>query len=120
MIKKVHSHHLFMWSYLFDLLRALFRPAMVFLFFISVSIVFMSSVGFYYLEYGTNQKIQSLLDASYYIVTIFTGVGLGDIVPVTDSGRLLSMAVMFVGTAIYVSYAGVVTATILSLEPERH
>ncbi len=105
---------------MFDLVRALFRPAMVFLLFSSITIVILGAAGFYYLEFGTNDKILSFLDAAYYIVTIFTGVGLGDIVPMTNEGRMLSMAVMFVGTAIYVSYAGVVTATILALENDRY
>jgi voltage-gated potassium channel len=119
MIKRVRSHHSFMMGYLWDLLKALFRPAMVFLFFLSFSVILLSAAGIYYFEMDQNDKIVFFMDAVYYIVTIFTGVGLGDIVPLTNEGRIVSMLVMFIGTAIYVSLAGVVAATVLSLERER-
>lgn len=119
MIKRVRKHHTFMMSYMQGLVKALFRPAMVFLFFLSLSVLFISSACIYYFEVGQNDKIHFFMDAFYYTVTIFTGVGLGDIVPLTDEGRIVSMLVMFIGTSIYVSLAGVVAATILSLETER-
>jgi voltage-gated potassium channel len=108
-----------MMGYMLDLLKALFRPAMVFLFFLSLSVLFISSGCIYYFEQGHNDKILFFMDAFYYTVTIFTGVGLGDIVPLTREGRIVSMLVMFIGTSIYVSFAGVVAATILSLETQR-
>lgn len=119
MIKRVRTHHSFMWDYLKDLSAALFRPAMIFLFFLSSSLIVTSSFLFFYLESTINKKVIEPLDAFYYVVTIFTGVGLGDIVPVTQEGRILSMLVMFIGTAVYVSLAGVVAATIIELEAGR-
>lgn len=119
MIKRVRSHHLFMTTYLRDLLRELFRPAMIFLLFLSFTFIILGASGFYYLEFGENPKILKFLDSIYYVVTIFTGVGLGDIVPITDHGRILSMVLMFIGTSIYVSFAGVVAATVLALESSR-
>ena len=119
MIKRVRSHHYFMLDYLKALCRALFRPAMIFLFFLSTSLILAFSFLFFYLERFENNNITKFLDSLYYIVTIFTGAGLGDIVPVTQEGRILSMFVMFIGTAIYVSLAGVVAATIIELEAER-
>lgn len=119
MIKRVRSHHRFMVDYLQDVWRELFRPAMIFLLFLSFTFIVLGATGIYYFEYGTNPKILKYLDSIYYVVTIFTGVGLGDIVPLTDHGRILSMVLMFIGTSIYVSFAGVVAATVLALESSR-
>ncbi len=118
-IKKVHSHHKFMWKYLMEVFWALTRPAMVFLFFMSVSVLILCASGFYYFELGHNPKVITFLDAFYYSVTIFTGVGLGDIFPVTTHGRIISMVMMIVGTGIYVSLTAVIATTIMTIETTK-
>ena len=116
MIKKVRSHHSFMVNYSFLLMKAFTRPAMVFAFFLAFTMFIASVFGIYYFEHLSNTKITNLFDATYYTVTVFTGVGLGDIYPITTGGRIVSMFIMLTGTAIYVSLTAVVAATILSLE----
>lgn len=116
MIKKVRSHHSFMLNYFFLLLKAFTRPAFVFAFFLSFSMYIASVFAVYYFEHPTNTKITNIFDAIYYTVTIFTGVGLGDIVPITVGGRIVSMFIMVLGTATYISLTAVIAATILSLE----
>lgn len=116
MIKRVRSHHHFMVNYLRLLVKAFTRPAMVFAFFLSFTMFVASFTAIYYLEHSVNEKITHLFDAVYYTVTVFTGVGLGDIVPITTGGRVVSMFIMLMGTAIYVSLTAVVGATILSVE----
>ena len=74
------------------------------------------SVGIYFLEREANPGITSFLDAAYYAVTIMTSVGLGDIVPVTTGGRILSMLMMLTGTALFVSFTAVFSAVILEIE----
>lgn len=118
-IKKVRSHHKFMWKYLMEVFWALTRPAMVFLFFMSVSVLISCASGFYYFEFGHNPKIITFLDAFYYAVTIFTGVGLGDIFPVTTHGRIISMVMMIIGTGIYVSLTAVIATTIMTIETTK-
>jgi voltage-gated potassium channel len=118
-IKKVHSHHKFMWKYLMEVFWALTRPAMVFLFFMSVSLLISCASGFYYFELGHNPKVITFLDAFYYSITIFTGVGLGDIFPVTTHGRIISMVMMIVGTGIYVSLTAVIATTIMTIETTK-
>lgn len=115
-IKKVRSHHSFMMNYSFQVMRAFTRPAMVFAFFISFTMFIASVFGIFYFEHPINDKITNLFDAAYYTVTVFTGVGLGDIAPITTGGRIVSMVVMVMGTATYVSLTAVIAATILSIE----
>lgn len=116
MIKKVRSHHKFMLSYLLALAKILIRPAMIFLFFLSTTLTTICSMIFHYFESLVNPKITQLFDSFYYIVTIVTGVGLGDIVPYTTEGRIISMIVMIIGTGIYISLMAVVATSILTIE----
>lgn len=116
MIKKMRSHHRFMWAYSKTTVKNFSRPAIMFLFFVLFSTAIISTIGIYHLEKDTNNNITSYFDAFYYTVTLFSGVGLGDIYPVTTGGRVLSMLIMLIGTAIYISLTAVVAATILSIE----
>ena len=116
---RVKSHHHFMSDFMREAAAALTRPAFIFLFFLYGSFVLVCASGIYYVELGTNPHIQSFFDASYYMVTLVTGVGLGDIVPITTMGRIISMIAMTVGTAVYISITAVVAATILSVEYSR-
>lgn len=119
-IKKFRTHHDFMWGYLRAVFKTFTRPAMVFLFFLAISILSLSAGGIFYFESATNPKITNFFDAFYYSVTIFTGVGLGDIAPSTTNGKILSMAMMLVGTAIYVCITAVVATTIINIEQNKN
>ena len=46
-------------------------------------------------------------------------VGYGDIAPITFLGRITAILMMLLGTFIFVSFTGVVGATVLELEAER-
>lgn len=69
-----------------------------------MTIILISSVPVYYLENAENPGINSWFDAVYFAVTVTSGVGLGDIAPVTTGGRVLSLGMMLMGTAIFVAF----------------
>lgn len=116
MIKKIRSHHDFMWGYLMDLLKTLTRPATIFLLFLSSSFIVISALGVLFFEQGANTKITTFFDAFYYIITIFTGVGLGDIYAITTGGRIISMFIMLIGTSLYVCLVTVIASTVIAIE----
>ena len=103
-------------SFTRSLLRGLFRPVFAYLLTLSLTLMAGCSAGIYFLERFKNPGITSFLDAAYYTVTIMTSVGLGDIVPVTTGGRILSMAMMLSGTALFVSFTAILSAVILEIE----
>lgn len=81
-----------------------------------MSLMFLSSFGIYWLEFEANPGVNSWFDALYYSVTITTGVGLGDIAPITIPGRILSMGLMLMGTAIFVAFTACLATALIEFE----
>ena len=67
----------------------------------SAIIVIFGASLMYYLESGQpNSEINSMLDAVWWAAATVTTVGYGDLVPVTDTGRVLAIFYMFFGVTI--------------------
>ena len=59
-------------------------------------------------------SFESFFDAIYWAVVTLTTVGYGDIYPVSDVGRIVSMLSSFMGIAIVALPTGVITAGYMS------
>lgn len=116
MLKKVQSHHRMMMSFSWALLDAFRRPTALFLMFLSGTISVLGTAAFYFLESGVNRMVGGVLDCFYFCMSTMTGVGYGDIAPVTPGGKLLSIGLMLVGTALYVCFVGTVAAALTEFE----
>jgi voltage-gated potassium channel len=65
---------------------------------LSIIIIFFVYSGiFYFLESPLNPKVDNFGDAFYFTVVAVSTVGFGDIVPVTDEGRLVTVAMIISG-----------------------
>lgn len=83
-------------------------------------ILFLGAFLIYYLEVGHNQDIETVASAVWFMLTTFTTVGYGDIVPVTLSGKVVTGVFMLMGTAIFCLPGGVIGASLaLKLNEER-
>jgi len=73
-------------------------------------IIFTGSLAIFSIESGhPDSQIDSMLDAAWWTVATVTTVGYGDIVPVTDAGRIMAILYMFFGIsflAIFLSVLG--------------
>jgi voltage-gated potassium channel len=76
----------------------------------SVAITISGSTIIFQLEAGQpDSQINSRLDAAWWAVSTITTVGYGDIVPVTDAGKIIAMVYMIFGLtvlAIFLSSVG--------------
>ena len=63
--------------------------------------IFVATALVFTLQYRRNPEIESYTDALYFTVTTLTTTGFGDITLIGAGGRLLSVAIMLVGVALF-------------------
>lgn len=63
--------------------------------------IFVATALVFTLQYRRNPEIESYVDALYFTVTSLTTTGFGDITLVGADGRLLAVAIMLVGVALF-------------------
>lgn len=66
-----------------------------------VVFIFLATALVFTLQYRRNPDIQGYVDALYFTVTTLTTTGFGDITLTGDGGRLLAVAIMLVGVALF-------------------
>lgn len=68
---------------------------------ISIAVVISSGIGIYIIESPhEDAQITNLIDAFWWASATVTTVGYGDVVPVTEAGRIMGIGLMFVGISI--------------------
>lgn len=71
------------------------------------SIIFIYAGGIYQAEHKTNpESFGTFLDAVYFAVVTMTTVGFGDITPITEAGRGLTIAMIITGIALIPTQVG--------------
>ena len=91
------------------------RFEFIFLGYMLFGITFTFGSIFYLLEFGINESLHSYLDAIYWALVTISTVGYGDISPVTETGKIISMFGIVVGIAM-ISF---VTSVMVSAFSER-
>ena len=81
---------------------------------ISILVIGSSGIGIYLIE-STHEdaQITNLIDAFWWVSATVTTVGYGDIVPVTEAGRLMGIVLMFVGISIIGTFISVLGARLV-------
>jgi len=65
-------------------------------------------------------QITSLLDAFWWVTATVTTVGYGDVVPVTEIGRIMGIGLMFVGISIVGTIISSVGAILVGSRLKKH
>lgn len=71
-----------------------------------IMIFFISSGFFYYVESPVNPRVQNFGDAFYFTVVALSTVGFGDIVPISELGRLVTVMMIISGIILIPLQAG--------------
>ena len=88
---------------------------------ISVLVVGSSGIGIYLIESPhEGAQITNLIDAFWWVSATVTTVGYGDVVPVTDLGRLMGIALMFIGITIIGTFISALGAMLISSRLKKH
>ena len=88
---------------------------------ISASVVVGSSIGIYLIESPhEDAQITNLIDAFWWVSATVTTVGYGDVVPVTEIGRLMGIVLMFVGISIIGTFISALGAMLIGSRLKKH
>ena len=88
------------------------RGVLLTLFTFALAYIFLTALVLYNTEEGevNQQNYDTFFDALYWATCMLTTVGYGDIYPITEIGRVISMLSSLVGVAIIALPSGVITA----------
>ena len=94
---------------------------LIYLFVVSILVIVVSGVAIYLIESPyEGAQITNLIDAFWWASATVTTVGYGDVVPVTEAGRLIGIALMFVGISIIGTFISVFGATLVGSRLKKY
>ncbi|KAF6244788.1 hypothetical protein C6989_06895 [Nitrosopumilus sp. b2] len=94
---------------------------LIYLFIVSFLVVGGSGIAIYLIESPHDDaQITNLIDAFWWASATVTTVGYGDVVPVTEAGRLLGIGLMFVGIAIIGTFISAFGAMLIGSRLKKH
>lgn len=107
----------FTYSQPFKRLLLLFRSKQFLgLTFLGNAFIFALSIVFYFIEKEDNYLITSWLDSLWWAFATVTTVGYGDIVPMTNLGKIIGMFSMLIGTGLFATYTALFANALLGRE----
>lgn len=84
-------------------------------------VVGISGIGIFLIESPhEDAQITNLLDAFWWASATVTTVGYGDVVPVTELGRVMGIVLMFVGIAIIGTFISALGALLIGSRLKKH
>ncbi len=88
---------------------------------VAAIVISIGSIAIFYIE-SPNEKTQinSFLDAAWWTVSTVTTVGYGDIVPVTDAGKIMAIFYMIFGIGILAVFLSVLGTRIYKIRIEKN
>ena len=94
---------------------------LIYLLVISVLVIGSSGIGIYLIESPhEDAQITNLIDAFWWTSATVTTVGYGDVVPVTELGRIMGIVLMFVGITIIGTFISALGAMLISSRLKKH
>ena len=83
-----------------------------YLLFASAGVIIVGSIAIFSIESTQeDSQINSMLDAIWWTVSTVTTVGYGDVVPVSDAGKILAIIYMFFGIGVLAIFLSVLGTT---------
>lgn len=80
------------------------------------SFILLCSLVFWTIEHEANPKVHRFMDAVWWGFATATTTGYGDITPITDAGKILSIILMLSELALFSIYTALFAETIISIK----
>ncbi len=88
---------------------------------VAAIVISIGSIAIFYIESpNEGTQINSFLDAVWWTVSTVTTVGYGDIVPVTDAGKIMAIFFMIFGIGVLAVFLSVLGTRIYKLRIEKN
>ncbi len=100
-------------------LQAMQNPLVIYLTIAGNSFMFSGAYAFYYFEKGINPMVNRFWDAVYWSLCTVSTVGYGDIVPVTDPGRIVAVIMIVIGVVFFLSFMAIFATILTSIVAEQ-
>lgn len=102
------------------LLKIFSNPTFLYLTLLGNGVLLLATTAVYWLEKNAaHPQIKSYFDALWWGISTITTVAYGDILPQTFGGRLIGIVLMYTGTVLFISFTGIVLATLMKEEVEE-
>lgn len=101
-----------LWSVLF---RAPARGIMAVTLLLTITVIITASILILQVETAEKSNIRAAYDALWWSITTVTTVGYGDHYPVTVGGRVIAVALMGVGIALYATFTAFISSWVIEL-----
>lgn len=87
---------------------------------VTIMLLYLSSVGIYYFENGTQpEQFKSIFHSFWWAVATLTTVGYGDVYPVTIGGRIFTFFILMIGLGIVAVPAGLLAAALTKVKADE-
>ena len=101
------------------LIKLIKSPSFITITLFGNAIIIGFSLAFYFVEAHQNNSVNSFLDALWWGFATATTVGYGDITPTSSFGKIIGIALMLIGTALFAIYTGLFAEAFLADESFR-
>ncbi len=102
------------------LFKVFFHPTFIYLTIAGNGLLLLATFAVYELEKDIpNAQIKSYFDSLWWGVSTITTVGYGDALPQTSWGRVIGIALMYTGTALFISFTGFLLSMLTREEVEK-
>jgi voltage-gated potassium channel len=103
-------------TFFYELKLVIHSPFFILLTILGNGFIGLTSLVFYMLEKGTNPRVERYMDAMWWAFATATTTGYGDITPVTDAGKILSILLMLLGLALFSMYTALFAEIIINFK----
>ncbi len=89
------------------------KEELILFFFVTIILLYLSSVGIYYFENKAQPDLfSSIFDSLWWAVATLTTVGYGDVFPITLGGKVFTFFVLLIGLSVVAIPAGIISSAL--------